>query len=281
MHYLIFTTAAIVLWATLAVLVSRLAHVPPFFLLSVTLLVGGALSIAQYAKWQFEWRTLAFGVTGIFGYHFLLIMALRLANPVEANLINYLWPLLIVVLSPVILRGFSVTVLHMLGASMGFSGVYLLMGKPEALDPSGTTLWGYLMALSAAVVWACYSLISKRLAAVRTATVGLYCLISGALALIIHLMIEDRVSVATGDWWHLMALGLGPMGAAFYAWDAGLKRGDPRVIGTLSYLTPLLSTLLLLWVGNRSMETHVLAAMVLIVGGAFVSTANKLRKQPV
>jgi drug/metabolite transporter (DMT)-like permease len=49
--------------------------------------------------------TLLLGVYGLFGYHFLLFLALRSAPPLEANLVNYLWPLLIVVLAPVLLPG--------------------------------------------------------------------------------------------------------------------------------------------------------------------------------
>jgi hypothetical protein len=43
----------------------------------------------------------------LFGFHFLLFMALRLAPPIEANLVNYLWPLLIVLLTPLVLPGYA------------------------------------------------------------------------------------------------------------------------------------------------------------------------------
>jgi drug/metabolite transporter (DMT)-like permease len=270
--YWYFTGAAIVLWATLALLVSQLNHVPPFLLLAVALLVGGSLSLFQRRAWQFEWRTLLLGLGGIFGYHFLLIMALRLSSPVEANLINYLWPLLIVLLSPVFFSDFRLTMRHLLGGLLGFIGVFLLIASDSALSLDSQNGLGYLLALAAAFTWAVYSLLSKRMTGLSTATIGLFCLLSGALALACHFVFETHVSLVVNDWLFLLGLGLGPMGLAFYAWDAGLKRGDPRVIGTLSYLTPLLSTLLLLSFGDSLFEIHLLAALCLIVGGAFISS---------
>ena len=270
--YWYFTGAAIVLWATLALLVSQLNHVPAFLLLAVALLVGGSLSLFQRRAWQFEWRTLLLGLGGIFGYHFLLIMALRLSNPVEANLINYLWPLLIVLLSPVFFSDFRLTVRHLLGGLLGFIGVFLLIASDTALSLDSQNGLGYLLALAAAFTWAVYSLLSKRMTGLSTATIGLFCLLSGAMALVCHFVFETRVSLVVNDWLFLLGLGLGPMGLAFYAWDAGLKRGDPRVIGTLSYLTPLLSTLLLLGFGDNLFEIHLLIALCLIVGGAFISS---------
>jgi drug/metabolite transporter (DMT)-like permease len=72
-------------------------------------------------------------------------------------------------------------------------------------------------------------------------------------------------------------LGLGPMGAAFYAWDAALKRGDSRVIGALAYLTPLLSTLnLVLW-GGKHLTGVSMAAMGLIVLGAVIGSLDLFR----
>lgn len=272
MHYFFYTGMAIALWATFASLVSEVSHMPPFFILAITLGIGGCLSIARYRQWQLSWRLLLFGVAGIFGYHFLLVMAFRLAPPVEANLINYLWPLLIVLLSPLILPGFRLAWTHWLGGGLGFSGLVVLVGDWQTLHFNGADFLGYLLALAAALVWASYSLISKRLKSMSTATIGLFCLLSGAIALLMHWGLEPNVSLSSGDWWRLLALGLGPMGMAFYCWDAGLKKGDPRIIGTLSYLTPLLSTLLLLVISRRGFEWPVFIALVLIVGGAFVSS---------
>src|SRR5688500_11680258 len=95
--------AAILLWSALAYLALKLSHVPPFLLVGSALAIGSLCSVHKISQWRVSYRTLLLGIYGIFGFHFCLFLALRYAPPVEANLINYLWPLLIVVLSPVFL----------------------------------------------------------------------------------------------------------------------------------------------------------------------------------
>jgi drug/metabolite transporter (DMT)-like permease len=73
----------------------------------------------------------------------------------------------------------------------------------------------------------------------------------------------------------LIALGLGPLGAAFYLWDAALKKGDARQIGILSYITPLASTALLLIVTGRPLSGSIGLAAALIVGAAVLGMRAK------
>lgn len=258
---------AIALWGTLAALSLQLKSWPPLLLVGAALLVGALCSLHRVAEWRVPPRVLALGVYGLFGFHFLLFMALRSAPPVEANLVNYLWPLLIVVLAPAILPGTAVRARQVAGAMAGFLGAALLVtGGELRLDPAHSV--GYALALGSALVWATYSLASKRLAAFPTATIGLFCAVSGALALACHALFEPRYVPAADEWPWLLALGLGPMGAAFFLWDHALKRGDPRRIGALAYLTPLLSTLVLVAVGAGAFTAVTLVAIVMIVGGA-------------
>lgn len=268
-----YALAAILLWSSLATLAVRLRQVPPFLLVGVALLLGSVLGLRHVSWRDLRPRTLLLGVYGLFAYHFCLFLALRLAPPVEANLLNYLWPLLIVVLSPVVLPGTVLLPRHLLGALLGFGGAALLVtGGRVGFEP-GNAL-GYVLALLAAVLWSTFSLLSRRLGGFQTASISTFCLVSGALAVACHLVLEPRYALATSDAWPLLLIGLGPMGAAFYLWDRALGEGDPRVIGTLAYLTPLLSTLLLAVLGGGRLGPVSVLAMVLIVGGAVLGTAR-------
>jgi drug/metabolite transporter (DMT)-like permease len=259
--------AAIALWGVLAALSLRLRGWPPFLLAGAALAVGSLCSIHRLRAWRVPGRALALGVYGLFGFHFLLFVALRLAPPVEANLVNYLWPLLIVVLAPVILPGVILRAHHVLAALLGFAGAALLVTGGK-LGFTREYALGYTAALGSALVWSTYSLATKRFAALPTATIGLYCAVSGLLALACHVLFEPAYVPRVADLPWLLALGLGPMGAAFFLWDYALKRGDPRAIGALAYLAPLLSTLVLVAAGEGSLGPVTVAAMVLIVGGA-------------
>ncbi len=266
MNSALFALGAIALWATLASLGVALANVPPFLLTGLALVIGSVPAWPLARCWRVPASTLALGVYGLFGFHFLLFVALRHAPPVEANLVNYLWPLFIVVLAPVFLPDLKLRSVHVGAALAGFVGAALaiLGGR----DVAGGFAWGYLPALGSAFIWASYSLSTRRVPHFPTAVVGLFGLVSGVLALMCHLALEPSVSLSGRDWVLIVVTGLGPLGAAFYLWDAALKRGDARRIGILSYLTPLASTLLLVVTSGRPLTVWIALASLFIVGAA-------------
>lgn len=258
---------AIALWSTLAAMAVQVAAVPPFLLTGIALLIGSLVGARAFLRRPPPLAALALGVYGLFGFHFFLFLALRRAPPVEANLVNYLWPLLIVVLAPVIVPGIAWSTRHAIAAVVGFSGAALLIGSTaERLGAGSAT--GYLFALASAFIWSTYSLATRRFAHFPTAYVAWFCLVSGAAALACHFAFEPAYRPGAAEWPYIVALGVGPMGAAFFLWDRALKRGDPRVLGNLAYLTPLLSTTLLVAFGGGEMSAPVALAMALILGGA-------------
>ncbi|MEI8325112.1 MAG: DMT family transporter [Betaproteobacteria bacterium] len=268
---------AIGLWATLAPLSVALTHVPPFLLTGLALLAGSLIALPlsgfELRQWRVPLPTLALGVYGLFGYHFLFFIALRHAPAVQANLVNYLWPLLIVLLAPVLLRGLHFRWHHLLAACIGFSGAALAIAGKHSLDAGFA--WGYVPALGSALIWASYSLLTQRVAHFPTAAIGSFALLSGLLSLLCHALLEPAAVLSLRDALGIAALGLGPLGAAFFLWDAALKRGDPRRIGLLSFLTPLLSTLLLLGLRHEAPGWHVLGATALIVGAAVIGLRQR------
>jgi len=259
---------AIALWASLASLGVALAHVPPFLLTGLALVIGSVPSWPFARRWRVPAATLALGVGGLFGYHCLLFVALRHAPPLEANLVNYLWPLLIVVLAPVFLPAMALTPVHVGAALVGFVGAALAIIGGRGL--AGGFAWGYLAAAASAFIWASYSLLTSRVAHFPTAAVGLFGLVSGLLALACHAVLEPPTALSGRDLLLIALTGLGPLGAAFFLWDAALKRGDPRRIGILSYLTPLASTLLLALTSGRPLTVWIAVATLLIVGAAAI-----------
>ena len=275
---------AIALWATLATLGVSLRHVPPFLLTGVALLIGSLIALPWIWRGRtflrLPLRTLGLGLYGLFGYHFLLFLALRSAPPVEANLVNYLWPLLMVVLPPVLLVGVPLRAIHVVAALLGFAGAaFAIVGS--GVSTSAAWHSGYALAAASAFVWASYSLWCQRVPPFPTPAIGLFALLSGLLSLACHAMLEPSVVLSAQDWWLLAALGLGPLGAAFFLWDIALKTGDVRQIGILSYITPLASTALLMLVSGRALTWNIAAAAVLILGAAFLGIfkSNSLQAQ--
>ncbi len=277
--------AAIALWSSLALLGTLLSHIPPFLLTGIALLVGSVPAWPFFRQWRVSWAALALGVYGLFGFHFFLFMALRHAPAVEANLVNYLWPLGIVLMTPVFLPGVRLSATHLLAAFTGLAGAAIaILG--DTLLASGLSglaskgfAGGYLAAAVSAFIWASYSLMGKRMSLTGrgfpTAAIGLFGLVSGALSLLCHALLESAVTLSAQDWLLTVVMGLGPLGAAFFLWDAALKNGDARKIGILSYITPLASTVLLLLATGRMLTWGIGLATVLILGAAVLASRAK------
>ena len=267
---------AIVLWASLATLATLLGDIPPFLLTGIGLIIGSLISIPlsgfRLSAWKIPSQTLLVGVYGLFGYHLMLFIALQSAPAVEANLVNYLWPLLIVVLSPLFTKSLKLGTRAVLAAILGFVGAALAITSSGSTSADAGFELGYVFALAAAIIWATYSLLTTKLQAFPTSAIGLFGLVSGLLAIAAHFVLEEPAVISSSDWVLLVILGLGPLGGAFYFWDAALKIGDPRRIGLLAFLTPLLSTTLLLVVSGRELSVQLLAATALIVGGAMLGS---------
>lgn len=270
----LFSLGAIFLWASLASLATLLSNVPPFLLTGVGLIIGALVSLpalrSGITPWKIPVKTLLIGVYGLFGYHFMLFLALQTAPAVEANLVNYLWPLLIVLLSPIFTKSLSLNFRFVLAALSGFAGAVLAITSGGSGFGFSSIEVGYFFALAAAVIWATYSLATTKVPRFPTPAIGLFALVSGVLAIGAHFLFEPAASISTADWLLLLVLGVGPLGGAFYLWDAALKIGDPRRIGLLAFLTPLLSTALLVVVSGNSLSWQLLVATGLIVGGALL-----------
>lgn len=272
---------AVLMWALLALLTIGSAPVPPFLLNALCFGIGGTLGLIWTARRGLavlktvSWRVYAFGTLGLFGYHFLYFTAFRIAPAAETGLIAYLWPLFIVLLSG-LLPGERLAAQHVIGALIAFAGAaVIVLGRGGEGEVSAL---GLALAFACALTWAAYSVLSRRLGDVPTESVTVFCLATAALSLVAHLALEQTVwPQGTLGWASVLALGLGPVGAAFFTWDLGMKKGDIQILGVASYAAPLLSTLALVLAGMTAPSYMILLAAVLIAGGA--ALAARPRKQ--
>ncbi|WP_448206100.1 aromatic amino acid exporter YddG [Azospirillum sp. sgz302134] len=276
---------AILLWSTLALLTALSQRIPPFQLLAMSFGISFVICTAANAArgkdvlraMRQPWPVWLLGVAGLFGYHFFYYLAFYLAPQakIEVNLLNYLWPLLIVLFSA-LLPGERLKRGHVVGALCGLAGTVLIVAGSGVSVEAGA-LPGYLSALACAVTWAAYSVLSRRFGNVPTEAVGGFCLATAVLAALCHPIFETTVVPTAAEWLTVLAMGVGPVGAAFFVWDHGVKRGDIRALGVLSYATPLTSTFLLILFGQATGGWTVWAACALIVGGALLASRDVLR----
>ena len=277
---------AVLMWSSLALLTASSGQVPPFQLAAISFAIGGALGAATWVVRRHAVHALrqppevwALGVGGLFGYHALYFTALRLAPPAEAGLINYLWPLLIVLLSGLLPQE-RLRLHHIAGALVGLFGTIALIAGRTKLGFAEADTPGFAAAFVAAFVWATYSVLSRQFANVPTDVVAAFCLAAAALSAICHAAFEETVWPADArEWLATIGLGLGPVGLAFYAWDVGVKRGDIRVLGAASYAAPVLSTVLLVLAGFAEATPSLALAAILIAGGGLLAAKDMLLRR--
>lgn len=277
--------SAVAMWALLALFTDASGHVPPFQLSAMSFTIGAALGLAlravsprskavrrpPFAAW-------VIGIGGLFGYHFFYFTALRNAPAAEASLIAYLWPLLIVVGSA-LMPGENLRWHHVAGALLGLAGTALIITRGGDVAFDARYAFGYGAAIVCAFTWSGYSLLSRRFTAVPTTIVTWFCVSAALLSALCHVALERTVWPAdTTQWLAVAGLGLMPVGAAFYAWDHGVKHGHIQVLGASSYAAPLLSTLILIAAGRTPATATILAACLLITAGAALAAKDMLRR---
>lgn len=277
---------AVLMWALLALFTAASGEVPPFQLAAmcflIATLIGGVrllrVPAARRALRQ-PWPVWLLGVGGIFGYHFFYFTGQRNAPAVEASLIAYLWPLLIVLFSA-LLPGERLRWHHVAGAVLGFLGAGIIVTGGGDFAFKAEYSLGYAAAGVAALVWSSYSVASRRHSGVSTDVVTGFCLAAAILAALCHMAIETTVWPAdAGEWLAVLGLGLAPVGGAFYVWDYGIKHGDLQVLGASSYAAPLLSTIILIAAGITEATPAVLVACLLITGGGALAAKDLILRR--
>ena len=278
--------AAVFMWSFLSLLTVASGTMPPFQLAAITFAIGGLIGVATWAWRPQAARSLKqplvvwlLGVGGLFGYHALYFAALRLAPPAEAQLFNYLWPLLIVLFSA-FLPNEKLKSHHILGVLLGLAGTLVLIAGMRGVEIRQEYIIGYLCALGAALAWSSYSVLSRPFKKVPSDAVAGFCLATALLSLVCHLLFEQTVWPAGAmQWLSILALGIFPVGLAFYAWDRGVKFGDIRALGAASYAAPLLSTIFLVLADYAEPRWSLgLAAVLISLGGVVAAKDMFLKK---
>lgn len=270
-----FGVLAIFLWGALALLGNLTKSLPAFQLLFMCFFVSFLLLFIKRLVSKQPLLTqptlgkaqTIIGITGLFGFHFCYFMALKYAPLIEVSLIVYLWPLLL----GVFVAQSKNRINAILGGLVGFIGIVFLISDGSGFAVNSQYFLGYLFAASCALLWSSYSWLMTRFDN-HVDDIGWLSLYVAILALLAHIFFEQTVtgfslSQAVG----ILLLGLGPVGGAFYLWDIALKRGNKTLLASLSFLTPLLSTVLLVLAQQIHFSWSILIALAFVFTGAAIS----------
>lgn len=286
--------ASILMWSLLAYFVAKSGNVPPFLLLGLTFVVATCVGLVRWVivRWLFRKADMPklkiplvawlVGIGGLFGYHYFYYVALQNAPVAEANIINYLWPLFIV-LGSSFLPGEKLRLAHIIGACFGFVGAALLVGEGLfSVDSASQSsqypnlAYGYFAAILCSLIWSSYSVLSRALKKVPTDAVVYYCFVTAVLAFAAHGVSEETIwPQGFWQWGGVLAMGLMPVGGAFYTWDYAMKNGNIQLLGSLCYFIPVLSTAILVATGTAPLSWNLGIATVLVSIGALIASQKK------
>jgi drug/metabolite transporter (DMT)-like permease len=274
--------SAVLMWGLLALLSKLAGDIPPLQLTAMSFVIGGLVGIASWpfrpaaARVLLQHSPLVWlhNVAGLFGSHFLYFLAVQNAPVVEVSLIAYLWPLFIVLFAG-LLPGETLRPHHLAGVMLGLAGAWFAVSKGQSFGLSQGLQLGHLIALPYALYWAAFSVSIRRYGKIPSDIVAGFCIVTAVAAGIAHFALETTVWPLSGQQLlAILGLGLLPVGAAFYAWDFGMKHGDPMVLGAASYAAPLISTLALLLTGFAAFHWSIAVACILITVGALISAKD-------
>ncbi len=281
---------AILLWSTLALVTTMSRSIPVFEALAITFAIGAVtVSVgflftegpggirAGLKAWPA--RAWALSILGIFLYHALYFVSFRLAPVGTVTVINYLWPLLIVILAGVIPGGTTrLGWPQLAGGLVGFGATVMLVGGSVTVETSGAALAGYLCAFACAFLWSFYSVLNNRIGAPGSVPMIGVCAAVALLGAVGHVVAGEAFVVPDATTAVALAvLGAGPVGAAFVAWDHATKKGDVGLLGALSYATPPLSMILLVAAGAAPASWALALATLLVVAGAALAALPSRR----
>lgn len=271
--------AAVIIWSTLAVSVTFCSNVSPMFITGAALFIGGVIGLPWLKLWKMPRELFFIGTFCMLMYHVIYFYALQLADPIGVSLIHYLWPVFIVLLGPLFVRGGKLTVKSILAGIVGFIGAMISCNPDHSISiGDSTNIWlGYTLAFISAIFWAVYSLLAKKYPHVPSASVGLYCLVSGAICLALYRTGAQWPTLTTNEVWAILYMGIGPMGGAFYLWDYAMKKANHEQVAVLSYATPVLSTAFLALYLNVGMQWYIWLGAALVVVSMVMSKKTEVR----
>ena len=229
-------------------------------------------------------RVMVAGFWGVALYTVILALAFGIAperDIGQVNLLNYLWPVWIVLLSAILIREKRRLLPTAAGVILGFAGIVVARGPAELMRAPENPLPLFL-ALLGGFLWACYSVLLRRwrIPAEQGGTAFHFTLCA---------LMAAAVAAIRGEWQNLPPVGaealfwilfggIGPVGLAYHWWEIGVKRGHVPLISTLAYFIPIGSTLLIGLLFREAMGPGLFFGAVLIAAGAWLAGRTQERK---
>jgi drug/metabolite transporter (DMT)-like permease len=269
---------AIPLWATWPSLAIQTLRVPPFESLAVMFFFGSsvfaslhrstAADIEQPSSGQSWWAAIVYGLA-LAGGDTCFILATHRIPAAQANLISYLWPVMIVVFGAS-MGLFRLRLRQIIGLALGFFGAAILIWDGHV----SMSLSGIGLALLSGACWAAYCIFRLTWKQPANNLLARGCALSTVLCVLLHFLLEPTVIPSLGALAATVVAGMIRLALGNFVWDEGFRRGDGQLLAVMAYATPLCSALLLAALGAALLTWNLLTGAVVIVLAGFLSRAD-------
>jgi drug/metabolite transporter (DMT)-like permease len=269
---------AIPLWATWPSLAIRTFAIPPFESLAVMFLFGWVVltrlhrpdsaDMDESSSNKSWWPALIFAL-GLSGGDIFFILATHRIPAAQANLISYLWPVMIVVFGAVV-GLFRLRFRQIIGLALGFCGAVILIWDGRVT----ISISGIGLALLSGACWAAYCIFRLTWKAPVGNLLARGCALSTGLCALLHVFLEPTVVPTPGAFAATAVAGIIPLALGNFVWDQGFRRGDSRLLAVMAYATPLCSALLLASLGAALLTWNLLAGAAVIVLAGLLSRSD-------
>ena len=253
------------IWASSALFLIALKHMPVFLLEFIIMGFGGLIMILVGQKPSNMAGFSVYGLLGVAGNHLSYILALRLIPAAAVDLIYCLWPLLVVIFaykgfSPKkILQAFIVVVAGLIVLLVHYDFIY-----------SYKFFLGCSIAFVGPLLWSLY--VAKAPHGDSCFLIGLYLLFGCLLSLFLSLSFGEYYHLKLQDWFYLTLLSIGPCSLAYMLWDKALIKSELN-LSFLGYLIPISSYLILIIFNVINLDITILMALSLLsVSGIIINT---------
>lgn len=280
----------VLIWATLATVVKLvLADIPNFQALSVSSafafvfllllnIINGSLKEMKHYRVRDYLLMAGLGFLGLFLYSALYYYGIGVLGSQEACILNYLWPMMIVVFACIILKE-KLTARKIIAMLLSFAGIVVLTLGGSGVS-TGNRLFGIAACVTAAVCYGLFSVLNKKHALNQNITMMWIWLTTAVCSLIAGLLFETWQPVEGLQWAGLLWLGGVVNAVAYLLWAIALKgASDSAKIANLAYLVPFLSIILSAAVLHEAITVNAVIALVLIVSGILLQSI-RFKKQP-
>ena len=272
---------AVSIWSVFGVFFLFVRDLPTFEILALVFFIGYiAFTIMQLVRgediasyWKQPLSYYIFWLAGAGLYTVLIYISFQTAPVFEANILNYLWPILLVLFSALIYKE-ELPIHRILGMLCGFGGAFLIMVPAEGEAMFANFSYGHALAIIAAIIWALYSALTRNKNYPQGFQAPMFLLLA-IICAAIHFGFEKTVMPNLTQWFFLFLLGA--LRISYALWDYGMKKGNVVLLASVSYFLPFFSSTFLIAAGEKPTHPLIASGAALICFGCVMVNYKQLR----